>query len=180
MLILDESFIDFSTEHPTFVKNEILERYTNLVVIKSISKSYGVPGLRLGILATANKNLMQQVRKDVSIWNINSFGEFFMQILGKYEKSYLLAMDEFRAERNRFISQLSEISWLRVLPSEANYVLCELMNNMSSHELAVRLLREHNILIKDCSAKCKGHPFIRIAIRNTEDNNQLLMALRKL
>ena len=177
MLIMDESFIDFSTEHPTFLNNSILEKYDHLVVIKSISKSFGVPGLRLGILATSNAALMTNLRRAVSIWNINSFAEFFLQILGKYEKSYQEAMDTFRAERSHFVSTLADISYLRVIPSEANYVLCEVLAPHTPRELAIRLLKDHNILIKDCSVKCHA-PYIRLAIRDTKDNNQLIHALK--
>ena len=179
MLIMDESFIDFSTEHPTFLNNLILEKYDHLVVIKSISKSFGVPGLRLGILATSNAALMTNLRRAVSIWNINSFAEFFLQILGKYEKSYQEAMNMFRAERSRFVSALADISYLRVIPSEANYVLCEVLAPHTPRELAIRLLKDHNILIKDCSVKCHA-PYIRLAVRDTKDNDQLIQALKTL
>ena len=179
IFILDESFIDFSTEHPTFISNEILEQYSNLVVIKSISKSYGVPGLRLGILATSNAMLMANLRRSVSIWNINSFAEFFLQILGKYERPYLQAMDDFRIERTRFVGELQDIDYLRVIPSEANYLLCEVLPPHTPRELAIQLLKKHNILIKDCTSKCHA-PYIRIAVRDTEDNNQLIAAFRKL
>lgn len=178
ILILDESFIDFSTEHPMFLRDDLLERFNNLVVIKSISKSYGVPGLRLGVLATSNQSLMTHIRHTTPIWNINSFAEFFLQILGKYERAYQQAMDDFRTERTRFVGQLQGISYLRILPSEANYVLCEVLPPHTPRELAVRLLKQHNILIKDCSAKCHGN-YIRLAVRNTEDNDRLLNALRE-
>ena len=179
MLIMDESFIDFSMEHPTFLNNTILERYDHLVVIKSISKSFGVPGLRLGILATSNAALMTNLRRAVSIWNINSFAEFFLQILGKYEKSYQEAMNTFRRERARMMAALAEVSYLRVLPSEANYVLCEVLQPHTPRELAVQLLKKHSILIKDCTGKCHA-PYIRLAIRNTKDNNLLIQALKTL
>ena len=179
MLIMDESFIDFSMEHPTFLNNTILERYDHLVVIKSISKSFGVPGLRLGILATSNAALMTNLRRAVSIWNINSFAEFFLQILGKYEKSYQEAMNTFRRERARMMAALAEVSYLRVLPSEANYVLCEVLHPHTPRELAVQLLKKHSILIKDCTSKCHA-PYIRLAIRNTKDNNLLIQALKTL
>ena len=177
--VLDESFIDFSTEHPTFFNNEILEDFPHLIVIKSISKSYGVPGLRLGLIATSNITLMQNIRRSVSIWNINSFGEFFLQILGKYEKNYLQAMDTFRAERLRYVEQLQTINYLRVIPSEANYVLCEVLAPHTPRELAIHLLKKANILIKDCTSKCNA-PFIRLAVRDTKDNNTLINALRTL
>ena len=179
VLILDESFIDFSTEHPTFLNNSVLEKYDHLLIIKSISKSFGVPGLRLGVLATSNVPLMTNLRGAVSIWNINSFAEFFLQILGKYEKSYQEAMDAFRTERNRFTNALSDISCLRVIPSEANYVLCEVLAPHTPRELAIRLLKDHNILIKDCSSKCHA-PYIRLAVRDTKDNDLLIQALKTL
>ncbi|MCQ2323855.1 MAG: aminotransferase class I/II-fold pyridoxal phosphate-dependent enzyme [Paludibacteraceae bacterium] len=179
VLILDESFIDFSTEHPTFLDNILLQQYDKLVVVKSISKSYGVPGLRLGVLATSNRLLMTNLRRALAIWNINSFGEFFLQILGKYEKSYQQAMNAFREEKERFIKQLNSISYLRVLPSEANYVLCEVKAPHTPRELAVRLLKDSKILIKDCTKKCDGS-YIRLAVRDTKDNDQLIAALNGL
>lgn len=179
VFVLDESFIDFSTEHPTFFNNELLERYNHLVAIKSISKSYGVPGLRLGLLATSNYLLMTNLRRSVSIWNINSFAEFFLQILGKYERSYAQAMDDFRAERERFVAELQTIDYLRVIPSEANYLLCEVLPPHTPRELAINLLKQHNILIKDCTSKCHS-PYIRLAVRDTEDDNKLIAALKAL
>ena len=179
VFVLDESFIDFSTEHPTLFNNELLERYNHLVVIKSISKSYGVPGLRLGLLATSNHLLMTNLRRSVSIWNINSFAEFFLQILGKYERSYAQAMDDFRIERERFVAELQTIDYLRVIPSEANYLLCEVLPPHTPRELAINLLKQHNILIKDCTSKCHA-PYIRLAVRDTKDNNCLIEALKTL
>lgn len=179
VIVLDESFIDFSTEHPTFFNNQLLEKYDNLIVIKSISKSYGVPGLRLGVLATSNKTITSRISHSVSIWNINSFGEFFLQILGKYENAYNEAMQLFRDERTRFLTELKNITFLKVLPTEANYVLCEVLSPHTPRELAVSLLKNNNILIKDCSKKCNGN-YVRIAVRNTEDNEVLIKALKPL
>ena len=151
--------------------------------MKSISKSYGVPGLRLGVLASADKELIGYLRKDVAIWNINSFAEFYMQIYGKYEKDYARSCDKFREERAIFAKELESVPFLRVIPSQANYFLCELTGRFSSRELALRLLTEHNILIKDCSAK-KGFPsdrqYVRIAIRDRHDNSKLVNALNSL
>ena len=95
------------------------------------------------------------------------------------EKSYQQAMDEFREERERFVKQLNEITWLRVLPSEANYVLCEVKDKYTPRELAVKLLKDFNILIKDCTSKCGGN-YIRLAVRDLEDNNMLIFALNSL
>lgn len=183
-LIVDESFVDFSIGYinNTLLSNDILEAHPNLVVIKSISKSFGVPGLRLGILASSDTELIAQVKKDVSIWNLNSFAEFYMQIFNKYEADYRNACEKFVSERNRFQTELERIPYLRVIPSEANYFLCEVLPPYSSHDLAVKLLDNHNILIKDCSKKngFVHRNYIRVAIRNKEDNNTLISSLKSL
>lgn len=181
-LILDESFVDFSTDwaNSSLLHNDILSRYSRLVVVKSISKSYGVPGLRLGVLASANKELVDFIKKDISIWNINSFAEFYMQIFNKYEKDYKNACEKFIKERTRFVGKLQKVPYLRVIPSQANFLMCEVdKSKYSSHRLTEILLNRFNILIKDCDSKngLKGKNMIRIAIRNTADNDTLVEAL---
>lgn len=180
-IVVDESFIDFSIgyEKNTLLHDYLLKQYDNLVVMKSISKSYGVPGLRLGILASSNLDLIRQVKKDVSIWNINSFAEFYLQIFGKYENDYKHACEKFMIERKRFYDELQSIPFLRVIPSQANYFLCEVLSPYTSSELTYLLLKK-DILIKDCSSKkfFDGRNYIRIAIRNTEDNNKLIEVLK--
>lgn len=181
-LILDESFVDFSRDWATssLLDNEILQTYPNLTVVKSISKSFGVPGLRLGILASADEALIRYIKKDVSIWNLNSFAEFFMQIFNKYEKDYKRACEKFQTERERFFRDLSAVPFLRVIPSEANYFLCEITSKFTSAQLTELLLSQHNILIKDCDTKngLKGKNMVRIAVRDTADNTRLVEVLK--
>lgn len=180
-LIIDESFVDFAEEGlgSTLFDNSILEKNRHLVVIKSISKSYGVPGLRLGTLASSDEGLMTYIKKDIAIWNINSFAEFYMQIFGKYENDYLTACNKFIVERNRFFQQLQSINYLRVIPSQANYFLCEVMEKRSSTELT-KILLEKNVLIKDCSSKSafRNKNYVRIAIRDKKDNDKLIQILK--
>lgn len=183
-LIVDESFVDFSDEGPanSLLNDDILEQYPELLVMKSISKSYGVPGLRLGVLAGADTVLLGKMKKDVAIWNINSFAEFYMQIFNKYESFYRNACLDFVSERNRFAEQLSSIPFLRVIPSQANYFLCQVTKHYTSRQLTEKLLNEYNILIKDCDTKTglEGQNFVRIAIRDRHDNDRLIDALKSL
>lgn len=181
-LIVDESFVDFADEavELTLLHNEILEAHPSMCVMKSISKSYGVPGLRIGVLVSADKSLIDYIRKDVGIWNINSFAEFYLQIYGKYEKDYADSCEKFREERDIFREELESVPFLRVVPSQANYFLCEVTGKYTSYQLTLRLLTEYNIFIKDCSAK-KGFPadkqYVRIAIRDRADNHRLYEVL---
>lgn len=180
-LVVDESFADFSDEFPnnTLLRDSLLVENPHLVVMKSISKSFGVPGLRLGILASGDRSLVSRIKKDVSIWNINSFAEFFLQIYSKYDRDYRNAAAKFVLERERFREELAAVPFLTVYDSQANYFLCRLTGGITSSELARILLCEHDILVKDCSTKkgFDGRNYIRIAIRNREDNNKLVKAL---
>lgn len=183
-MIVDESFVDFTENHKdnSLLHNDILESNPNLMVMKSISKSYGVPGLRLGIFATSDKEIIAKMKRDVAIWNINSFAEYYMQIFAKYEKDYQEACDKFIEERRLFINELRQIPFLRVIDSQANYFLCEVKNRYTSTELTHILLEKADILIKDCSTKSafNGRNFIRIAIRDRKDNSKLVETLKKL
>ena len=183
-LVVDESFVDFSIDYATnsLLSDEILETYPHMAVMKSISKSFGVPGLRLGILASADKALIAQMKKEVSIWNLNSFAEFFMQIYNKHEKDYQKACEKFVTERDSFERQLRTVPFLRVMPSQANYFLCEVLPPYTAKEIVIYMLRHHNILTRDCSLKPGLDPnkqYMRIAVRNHEDNTRLVEALKE-
>lgn len=178
-LIVDESFVDFADEEDSsLIKQEILDAYTNLYVMKSISKSYGVPGIRLGVLASGDADTIAFIKKDVSIWNINSMGEYYMQIAEKYKPDYKDAIDKIRAERHRFEDELGKINGLRVISSQANYVMIELASDIPARGLLNRLLSRHNILIKDLSSKTDGN-YIRVAVRDTDDNNRMIEAVKE-
>jgi histidinol-phosphate/aromatic aminotransferase/cobyric acid decarboxylase-like protein len=180
-LVLDESFVDFAQrEHcESLLDQHVLDRFPSLVVVKSISKSYGVPGARLGVLATADAGLLAGIRARRPVWNINSFGEYFLQIIGKYQDQYAMSCDEIRAERTRLIGHLDAVPGLKPLPSHANYVLCEVESGVTAATTAARLLRDHRILVKDASGKTglAGREFLRIAIKSPEDNDVLAQAL---
>ena len=183
-LIVDESFVDFSNdfETNTLLQNNILESYSQMVVVKSISKSYGVPGIRLGILCSADVELITKMKKMVSIWNINSFAEYFMQIYTKYEKDYKWSCKKFIREREDFEMKLKEISFLRVMPSQANYFLCEILPPKNAHQLVLTMLKRYNILVRDCSDKqgFDGKQYMRIAVRSHDDNLRFISAFREL
>ncbi|MCL6634235.1 MAG: aminotransferase class I/II-fold pyridoxal phosphate-dependent enzyme [Peptococcaceae bacterium] len=184
LLILDESFVDFAGEdcRYTMIDSLLLQEYKNLIVVKSISKSYGVPGLRLGVAACGDPELTGKVRRELSIWNINSCGEYFLQIIGKYQADYIRACRRICDERDRFLEKLSEISFLRVIPSRSNYFLCEVVKRFTATELTRILLNKYGIFIKDCTGKTgfENRNYVRIAVRDYYDNNFIVKKLKEL
>lgn len=179
-LVVDESFADFASEPDnTLIKQDILNQNKHLYVMKSISKSYGVPGLRLGVLASGDAKTIAAMKKDVAIWNINSIAEFYMQIEEKYRKDYNAALEKLRSERKKLFGALNALPGVRPIQSEANYITAELTDGIMAKELTRRLLKNSKLLIKDLSAKLKNGQYVRIAVRNAEDNKCLIEALEK-
>ena len=183
-LVIDESFADFANEPDnTLIRRDILKKYDNLYVIKSISKSYGVPGLRLGVLASGDTETIARIKDDVSIWNINSLAEFYMQIAEKYADDYRRALAELKKERARFFAELGKFSdILRAIPSQANYIMAEVRGGLTSERLTRELLAKHSIMIKDLGTKegLRGGNYVRIAVRDAADNDKLLAALSEI
>ncbi len=180
-LVIDESFVDFvdMEEDRSLLYQDILNENPHLFVVKSISKSYGVPGLRLGIIASGDKETIDAIKKDVAIWNINSFAEFYMQIYEKYKSAYESGLNEFYKARDKFTEELSKVEFLRVIPSQANYLMCEVKAPYTGKEIAIALL-ENNILVKDLAGKTgfDGKQYVRIAVRDNKDNMALIQALK--
>jgi histidinol-phosphate/aromatic aminotransferase/cobyric acid decarboxylase-like protein/choline kinase len=183
-LIYDESFSDFvdGTDGHSLIDPVLLSRNPDLVAVKSISKSYGVPGIRLGVIASGDKDLLARVRSRLSIWNINSFGEQFFQVIGKSKADFRHACRLIAEERESLFSRLREIPYLRPFPSCANYILCEVKPPWTPTRLAETLLSRNWLFIKDCTGKIgfEKTPCIRLTVRDRKDNDALIAALRSL
>ena len=182
LLVIDESFLDFADEgFNSSLLNELdLNKYNNLVVIKSIGKSYGIGGLRLGVLATSNREIIENIKTNIPIWNINSVAEFYLQIIGKYKDDYIESCKSIRKRRKELFKGLEKISYLTPFESQANYILIEVGEGIKSNKLSIDLLNDFNILVKDCSGKegFESKNFIRVAVRDKTDNKFLLNSLR--
>lgn len=178
-LIVDESFADFAEQNCTLLERDLLRGNPHLYVVKSLSKSYGVPGLRLGVLASGDAAAITAMKTEVPIWNVNSFAEFYMQIEEKYKKDYAASLAKLKAERARYAQKLAKIDGLRVFPSGANYLMAQLTGGMSAAELTKRLLVRHRILIKDLSGRPgpDAGQYVRLAVRSAGENDRLIAAL---
>ena len=173
-------FADTSTNH-TLIRPEILEKYKKLIVIKSIGKSYGVPGCRLGVLASADVTLIEKVQKAMPVWNISSFGEFFLQIFHKYKADYIKSIEKIILQRKKLFTDLISISFLKPVPSQANYILCKVIPPYTPELIAKKAI-DKNILIKDCSDKkgFENKKYIRVTVRDEKDNSYFVDFLKSL
>jgi len=183
LLIIDESFIDFvENQDQSTLENEVAE-HGNLAVIKSMSKAYGICGLRLGYLLTANQGLATAVRNKVPIWNINGFAEAFLRLLPRYRRDFIESCQKVRSDRDDLYRSLASIPGMTAYKPDANFVFCRLPDEaLSAPEVTRRLFTEHDIYVKHCAGKPLPEPdrYLRIASRTKPENHKLIGALRSI
>ena len=160
--------------------NHDIEKYPNMAILKSMSKAYGICGLRIGYMLTANEDFAKAVRNGIHIWNINGFAEEFLLIPPRYKKEFEESCEKVKVDRDIFYNKLCAIKGMKVFKPDANYIYCRLPDEaLSGPEVTKRLFIEHNIYIKDSVGKTQpdADRYIRIASRTQEENNTLIDAL---
>ncbi len=183
MLIVDESFVDFAQDPSSATLIHEIEQHKNLAIIKSLSKSYGIGGLRLGYLLTANREFAERIRSGIHIWNINSFAEAFLRIAPRYRCEFSKSCERVRADSDNLYVNLCDIPGLTVYKPEANFVFCRLPDHASiASEITKTLFVENNIYIKHCAGKTldDGDRYLRIAARTSAENKTLVTALKRI
>lgn len=182
MLLVDESFLDFADHKEQISLEQEIEKYPNVAILKSMSKAYGICGLRIGYLLSANLEFVAAVRNGIHIWNINGFAEEFLRILPLYKQEFEESCEKVKSDRDVFYKKLCAIKGMTVLKPDANYIFCRLPDTaLSGPEVTKRLFIEYNIYIKDSIGKTQPEAdrYIRIASRSNEENSKLIEALEE-
>jgi histidinol-phosphate/aromatic aminotransferase/cobyric acid decarboxylase-like protein len=182
-IIIDESFIHFAYEDSEMELKSIVQyaiEKDNIVVIKSMSKDFGIAGLRAGY-AVMSKSKVSDLLKNGFLWNTNGLSEYFFRLYARpdFLSKYEVVRKKYITEALFFISNFSELKGIKVYPSRANFILIEILNGMSSEEMTSRLLCDHGIYVRNCSDKIglEGE-FIRVAARNFNENNLIYEAIK--
>jgi threonine-phosphate decarboxylase len=175
-LVLDEAFMDFCED--SSAKRDIVKG-DNGIVLRSMTKFFGIPGLRLGY-ALSSSTIADRLDAMGGPWSVNTMAlAAGVAALQDYEHNHL-SVEYIRQERRNFFVSLSELKQLKVYPSSANFILAEITSSMTAMELRDRLLH-HRMLIRDCTNFMGLSPkFFRIAVRTTEENERLLEALKRI
>ena len=182
-LIVDESFIEFSRAGAAGSVETMVESCTNLVVIKSMSKVFGVAGVRLGYLLSADRDFIDAVRSHLPIWNINGLAEEFLRSVGRYRREFDESCEFTRAACREFYTDLQSLPGIQAFEPDANFILCKLLDSsVTAPEIARRLYVEHNILVKDCAAKSMpdADRYLRVAARTPSENREFVGVLASL
>lgn len=178
LVIVDESFIDFVDGYPEESAMDLLSDYSNLLILRSLSKNYGIPGLRLGYAASGNRGIVARLRDQLPIWNINSLAQFFLEELAAHERQFLASCQEVRHATRSLYDGLERLPYVHPYPTQGNFILCRVLHGPTATELTARLFDEHRILVNDRSGKGGlDDRFFRLASRTVEENAALLGAL---
>jgi histidinol-phosphate/aromatic aminotransferase/cobyric acid decarboxylase-like protein len=180
MLIVDESFIDFASDCDQETLAIDIELHPNLAIFKSMSKAYGICGLRIGYMLTANAAFADKVRSGTHIWNLNGFAETFLKMAPEYREEFRSSCAQVRRDRDQFYQDLCLIEGLLVYEPDANFIFCRLPDDASSGpEVAKTLFVDHNIYIKHCAGKSmpESDRYLRIASRTQSENKHLVKLL---
>ena len=178
LVIVDESFIDFAGD-PIPSLMPLAERFSNLLIVRSMSKHCGVPGLRLGYCYSGNLYLLNRLRRFIPTWNLNTLAEYFLSLLPQTDAAYHEGRKRLMADVRCLYGALKSIPGIDVYPTGANFVLFKVKANTTAGELRSRLLEEHHMYVRDCSNKIgMDDRHIRVASQGREKDAQLVEALR--
>ncbi len=177
LVIVDESFIDFAGEEiPTLLP--VAERYANLVLVRSMSKHCGVPGLRLGYCYSGSEQMIGQLRNSLPTWNINTLAEFYLSLLpatdAEYHASRLRVLQDVRS----LYGELAHIDGITAYPTGANFVCFRVNTGSTARQVQRRLLVEYGLYVRDCSNKVGMDRYhIRVASQGRDNDRRLVEAL---
>jgi len=182
-IIVDESFIHFAYEDLAFSQissQDLISKYSNLIIIKSMSKDFGIAGLRAGY-AVLDQTKVDALLKNGYLWNISGLANYFFNVYS--DPNFILKYDIVRRKyimnTSMFLNELKNISGIKVYPSKANFALIEILNGQTSFEFTMELLVNYGIYVRDCSDKIglEGQ-FVRIASRTFEENLKIIEAIK--
>ena len=178
LVLLDESFIDFAGEEiPSLMP--VVEQFQNLVIVRSMSKHCGVPGLRLGYCCTANEYYLKQIKDALPVWNINTLAEYFLTQLKYTDVEYHKARKHVISDVRKLHVDLCKIEGYEVYPSNSNFILLKIKFEMSAYDLQMKLLQDFGVYVRDCSNKIGlDNKHIRIASKGRDKDQLLIHALK--
>jgi len=180
MVLVDEAFMSFVPDEERYSAVNLVKSYSNLMVLKSMTKIYAIPGLRLGYLL-GNKSLISKMRSKQPNWQVNSLAQDIGPYLLRDDK-YLLRSKNLMSElKHLFYTELNKFDWIHPYYPSVNFILCKLKSSVTDSEnLSDYLAKEHGILIRNCSNfRGLDNSYIRLAVKSRKENMKLIKCLKE-
>jgi histidinol-phosphate/aromatic aminotransferase/cobyric acid decarboxylase-like protein len=180
LVIVDESFIDFAGEEiPSLL--HVAGQFSNLLLVRSMSKHCGVPGLRLGYCYSENLYILNHMRQFIPTWNINTLAQYFLSLLPSTDAEYHEGRKRLIGDVRWLYKSLKAIPGIDVYPTGANFVLFKIQTGMTATDMQAVLLNDHKLYVRDCSNKTGMDSYhIRVASQGREKDAKLVSALQTL
>lgn len=180
LLIVDETFMEFVPEEERYSLVPMIKAHRNLIVIKAMTKFFGLPGLRLGYGVTSNTTLLEKMYVYKEPWTINTFAEKLSIEMFKETEYKVESKAYFEEEREAMLEALGKMQGLKAYGTATNFILIEL-EKIKASKLKEGLFVDYNILIRDASNfKGLNENFVRVAIKTPEENAVLIDAMSKI
>ncbi len=177
---VDENYIEFTEKAQDTTMAGYMREYDNLFVIRSVTKFYGMPGIRFGY-GIATEGLIDTLQTVRQPWSINSLAGFATLAALKDKEFIENTKITIAKERGQFAQMLGQIGDLHVFPSETNFLLVKILNKKATSTELREKMAEKGILIRDCSTFVGlDDSYFRVTVRSAEDNRKLVKTLGKI
>tara|TARA_B100001250_G_scaffold412378_1_gene443428 strand:- start:10903 stop:12063 length:1161 start_codon:yes stop_codon:yes gene_type:complete len=184
-VIIDESFIHFAYENVNLFQitsEKLIKKFSNLIIIKSMSKDFGIAGIRAGY-AVMSIEKVNYLLENGYLWNVSGLSNYFFKTYSQktFINKYEIIRKKYIMNTLMFLNELSNLDKIKVYPTKANFALVEIKNGMSSFDFSIKLLIEYGVYVRDCSDKIGlNGEFIRIASRSFEENLLIIDSMKKI
>lgn len=180
-VMIDETYVEFAPDISEITAVTLTKEFTNLMVLRGVSKFYAAPGMRLGYGITGNLDFLKKMKEKQVPWSLNSLGALAGELMLQ-DKDYIHRTRELiLSERTRLLQALVEIPTYKTYPAYANFILLKIQKPvLTSYDIFDACIRQ-GLMIRDCSSfECLDGEYIRFCIMNLEDNTRLLNILSSL
>ena len=175
IVVIDESFLDFVKDNKEYSSNKLLNDYENIIIVKSLTKFFAIPGARIGYGLCSNKEIMDKINKILVPWSINVIAAEGIT-KGLTEKQYIKKSIEYIEDEKEYLySALKQIKYLYVFEPSVNFIMFKILTNL---DLKGELIKR-KILVRSCDNYIGlDNSFYRVAVRTREENNKLIAELK--
>ena len=180
-VMIDETYVEFAPDINEITAVTLTKEFTNLMVLRGVSKFYAAPGMRLGYGITGNPEFLKKMKEKQVPWSLNSLGALAGELMLK-DKDYIRRTRELiLSERTRLLQALDEIPTYKTYPAYANFILLKIQKTgLTSYDVFDACIRQ-GLMIRDCSSfECLDGEYIRFCIMTPKDNTRLLNILASL
>ena len=180
-VMIDETYVEFAPDINAITAVPLTREFTNLMVLRGVSKFFAAPGMRLGYGITGNMEFLAKMREKQTPWSLNSLGAFAGEIMLQDEDYIKETRNLILSERDRMIRELRDTDTYKIYPAYANFILLRILKNgLTSYDVFEACIRQ-GMMIRDCSSfQCLDGEFVRFCIMMPEDNSRLVKVLKSL